>query len=394
MGFYEIIMSLSRSLIGFAISVSFIFLLLSAVPVNADSDSRICPTRTIGLSFVGDIMAHTPNFEMSDYNRIYDSVASYFQQDDLTFANLEAPVNDQMEYRTYPRFNVQSDYLTAAVKNGIEVFSIANNHINDWGMESLSGTQRAFEQLKRNSEENSHPLHWNGTRTRPQQPLISVELIPINDWRIGFTALTQFVNNSDATAQYVQIVDYRSPQQIERLLAEIKAVIADYDLFIVSYHGGAEYQREADDQKRQFFYQLAEAGVDVVWGHHPHVLQPWEVYQTSRGDMAVLMYSLGNFVSGQTWHVPADNPQHQRAWTGDSLIVQVCIQQRTNGLRVRSVGIVPISHYKVNTEERGGVEVRAYRDLLRGTGITPEWLPYYRARYAVLQEQYGLGLRE
>lgn len=335
-------------------------------------------------------MAHSPNFNMSDYNRIYDGVRPYFQRDDLTFANLEAPINDDMEYRTYPRFNVQSEYVQAAIQNGVEVFSVANNHINDWGGASIEGTERAFQALQESPQNKQRIIHANGIR-RDAQQFIAVQTVMLMNWRVGFVALTQFVNNSDSTARRVQIVDYRSDDQVARLLQEIEAVADQYDLFIVSYHGGAEYETEASAGKRRLFYALAEAGVDIVWGHHPHVLQEWEVYATATEKKSVLMHSLGNFVSGQTWYVPAGNPHHERAPTGDSVIAQVCVRKRGARLEAHRIRTVPISHYK---SPDGGVEVRLYRDLVRGHGITEEWHPYYRSRYAILRRQYRIEVAE
>ena len=380
----------------------FLFLLLCAIAVAPRSlfavsdemaiDGSRCARRganALALSFIGDIMAHTPNFSMDDYNRIYRGVARYFQSDDLTFANLEAPVNDNMEYRTYPRFNVRTEYLQAAIRNGVEVFSLANNHINDWGVASIRGTMQAFDALRRSAQQR-RPVYTNGIRDDDGR-LFTVQTIRVDNWRIGFVALTQFVNNADDSARYVQIVNYASADQVERLLSEIAPLTERYDLFVVSYHGGVEYRTESDDSKRRLFQRLADAGVDIVWGHHPHVLQPWEVYTTPTGRRAVLMHSLGNFVSGQTWFVPAADPRHSRAPTGDSVILRICLRNRAGMLVLGDVQSVPISHYKTPD---GGVEVRTYRDLLRGAGITSEWQPYYRSRYAILQRQYAIDVEE
>jgi len=367
--------------------LTLIFIALWGLPLHAQSSG---PRTPITLSFIGDIMAHAPNFNMRDYNRIYYNVREYLENDDLTFANLEAPIDDDMEYRTYPRFNVQSPYVEAAIRSSVEVFSLANNHVNDWGISSLEGTLRALRELQRDAAGAEGVIHFSGIRATANQSL-SVETIIHKRWKIGFMAVTQFVNNADQTANYVQLINYNSAADVERLLTEIERVIDDYDIFIVSYHGGLEYRIEAEEKKRELFQSLAERGVDVVWGHHPHVLQPWEVYRNARGEEALLMYSLGNFISSQTWSVPPDDPLHRRAPTGDSIIARARFTKRGGALKLLALEEIPISHYKTPERE---VEVRPYRDLLRGINITPEWREYYRARYQILQETYNIGARE
>ncbi len=64
-------------------------LLLLLVP----SPVRSLPTEPLRLSFVGDLMAHDVNYEMADYDRIYDGIRDLFLADDLTFANLELVVD-------------------------------------------------------------------------------------------------------------------------------------------------------------------------------------------------------------------------------------------------------------------------------------------------------------
>jgi len=78
------------------------------------------PPAELLLGFVGDIMAHNVNYHMADYSRIYDGVSGILRSDDLTFANLEFPVDPALPQMTYPRFNNHPAYVRAAVEAGIE----------------------------------------------------------------------------------------------------------------------------------------------------------------------------------------------------------------------------------------------------------------------------------
>ena len=62
------------------------------------------------LLFAGDIMAHKPNYSMSDYSVIWKDIAPLALSCDFSFANIEAPVDDSIPYATYPRFNMHSEY--------------------------------------------------------------------------------------------------------------------------------------------------------------------------------------------------------------------------------------------------------------------------------------------
>ena len=90
------------------------------------------------------------------------------------------------------------------------------------------------------------------------------------------------------------------PLDSSRLLAACSAAAARSDIVIVSLHWGVEYSAQPSQAQRNLAQALADVGVDVLWGHHPHVLQPMEWVTSSSGDHQMLaMYSLGNLLSDQ-----------------------------------------------------------------------------------------------
>ena len=98
-------------------------------PIDLFQPEEIPPTdNRLVLTFGGDIMAHVENFGMADYNMIYTDIEEIIQNDDFTFANLETPVHEGRAYESYPTFNVQPEYVQAAIDAGFDVFSLANNH--------------------------------------------------------------------------------------------------------------------------------------------------------------------------------------------------------------------------------------------------------------------------
>ena len=353
-------------------------------------DYRAQPVqRALVLSFLGDIMAHRPNYEMDDYARIYQGVSDILRSDSLTFANLETPVDVERPYATWPRFSVRPPYVEAAVAGGVDFFSLANNHSNDWGAEGAVRTLRAMERVRLETLAGGRGIYYGGMSASVDSGYTIVDIWR-HGWRLGVITLTHFLNDPNAGAGHVQRVDYENPQQVRELLAFIAVHRASYDILIVSYHGGREYRVAPHPPKRQFFRQLAEAGVDIVWGHHPHVLQPWEVVSTAAGARAMVVYSLGNFVSGQTWFVGAEDAALPRAFTGDSLVLQVEYGVQNGAPYLQKIEAIPISHWK---DPDGGVEVRRLHALRSAEDVGGRWRAYYHSRHEILTETFGVRRR-
>jgi poly-gamma-glutamate synthesis protein (capsule biosynthesis protein) len=165
------------------------------------------------LTFVGDIMVHTANYLTSDYSAIYASIAPLLLRDDLSFANLEFPVDPSRPFSSYPRFNGTLEYLGAAVEAGIDVFSLANNHAFDQGRDGVFQTLRALNKI---GDESYRRLHIAGTRGNLKVPFLPAE-IRIKGVRIGFLAVCQMVN-VPMPYYYVNIVDYRNRRHREYFL--------------------------------------------------------------------------------------------------------------------------------------------------------------------------------
>ena len=101
------------------------------------------------LTFAGDLMAHTVNFNMSTYDLIYTDVEKILHNDDLSFVNIETPICDALPLSTYPCFNVHTPYLRAAIGAGFDVLSLAITQMIMVKPVSMGRSQR-FGQYKKN----------------------------------------------------------------------------------------------------------------------------------------------------------------------------------------------------------------------------------------------------
>ena len=126
---------------------------------------------------------------------------------------------------------------------------------------------------------------------------------------------------------------------------EIDALRPRCDVLVVSMHWGDEYALQPSAAQRELAAFLAEHGVDLVIGHHPHVLQGVEVLPRPDGKRTVCFYSLGNFVSNQ---------QEKETLLGALLYAEIV--KEGGQASIAYWGLIPVvTHY-----ERGYTGTRVY----------------------------------
>jgi poly-gamma-glutamate synthesis protein (capsule biosynthesis protein) len=350
-----------------------VFLLVSAGCTSLRHASVTPSEQPLRMNFAGDIMAHTVNFNMPDYDKIYENVIPILRTADVSFGNLEIPVADSLPLSTYPRFNVHTPYVKAAVDAGFTVFSLANNHSNDQGTEGIIATRGVLAAM-------TPPVVSSGLRSFKDQRM-KPALFSVKGKKILFLAVTEILNSYDGAGK---LVYYVAPTIKARtaFLAELAKMRKEHpcDIFVLSIHlNEPEYVRTVNDAKRTWFAQIAEAGVDIVWGHHPHVMQDWELVTYEDGGkerQALFMYSMGNFISGQRYAPDRENPDGMREYTGDGVILQVTVSGGT-----MTVKPIPLTNY---TDPKFGPVVRPFDDAFVSS-LSDPWIRYYRARYELMQ---------
>ena len=240
---------------------------------------------SLTLLFAGDIMAHTPNFSMADYGKIWEAVTPLVSSCDLSFANIESPVMTSRAFSTYPDFNMQPTYPEAAIKAGFNVFSTANNHSNDQGLEGIQETRVWADVMEEQYKNTPRPLYFSGIRTQKDGDF-SYRIIQVKDWTVLFCAVTELLNRNTFTA-YLNYVPSR-----EETRAQFKAFLHNLraqnpcDLFVLSIHSDEpEYVADVSEGRQKYYRALLDCGVDVVWANHPHVVRGWQSVGQSETEM-------------------------------------------------------------------------------------------------------------
>ncbi|MES2623142.1 MAG: CapA family protein [Patescibacteria group bacterium] len=257
------------------------------------------PTKTISLNFVGDILAARTietTMRRAGYDYPFAKIQSELANADITFANLETPlIGNAATGKTTPggltQFRGDVDFAAALKRAGIDIVSIANNHMKDQGEAGIRSTINALDQV-----ELAHV--GAGMNLEEARGLKIMEIVteigkPI---KVGYIAY----NDADVVPSTSHATDKQSGTNImntPRLREDVAAARPQVDVLIISMHSGVEYvTAHANTKQTDFAHAAIEAGADMVIGHHPHVLQPMEIYKGK-----YIFYSLGNFVFDQPW---------------------------------------------------------------------------------------------
>jgi poly-gamma-glutamate synthesis protein (capsule biosynthesis protein) len=250
------------------------------------------PIRPVTLAFAGDVLlAGLVGAMIQDRGTEYPlaEVAPILKTADLAFANLECALTGNAVGgrfhegdRSWCSFTAPPRFGQALVDGGIDVVSLANNHTYDGGEKGLLETMATLDQFGivhvgagRDVEE---ARAWRVVRARER--------------KIAFLAYDDIdLRRPAAAASRPGIALLRDT--LPQVLEEVALAKQEADVVIVSFHWGALFGGITTPSDRQVLvaHQVIEAGADIVVGHHPHVLQPIEVY---RGK--TIAYSLGNFV--------------------------------------------------------------------------------------------------
>lgn len=308
---------------------------------------------TITLLFAGDIMAHSVNYKMSSYDKIWKDIKSVTENADLTFGNIEAPIDTTLPPSSFPNFNMPKQYVQSAINAGFDVFSLCNNHTNDQSLNGIKETIKTANLLTNENLQNKVNIYFSGLKDTPESAF-SYNLIEQNGWKIIFLPITELLNRPSYSS-YINYVtsDNESHQKLIELIKSLKEK-NPCDLFILSIHTNeTEYIRTVSDSREVFYKSLLEAGVDIIWANHAHIVKNRKVIintETQRDQL--IMYANGNTISGQRTKpdFSSKNPNGERDNTGDGLLYKITLRKNKNtgSLKLEKAEPIYITTY-INT---------------------------------------------
>jgi poly-gamma-glutamate synthesis protein (capsule biosynthesis protein) len=275
-----------------------------------------------------------------DFSPIYAEVKPLVENADMAFINQETVMaGEQFGYSGYPQFNTPQVLATTLAETGFDIVNHANNHAMDMGEEGLLATIDLWAGFP---DINCLGIQRSGEKQR---------LITKNNITLGFLAYTYDTNGIPLPKDKPWLVSLINRGTMAK---EIDALRPLCDILIVSMHWGDEYIAEPSASQLSLAAFLAEHQVDLVIGHHPHVLQRFEILPRPGGKKMFCFYSLGNFVSHQR--------QKERI-LGAFMYVEFI--KEGDKVFIADSGLIPvISHFDQNLENTRIIPLYAYNDTL------------------------------
>lgn len=240
---------------------------------------------SVRLAMAGDILLHLRLAQYEDFTSSFAAVTPMMQSYDFLIANQESPpVGNQFALSGYPLFSSPPHIIRDIQHAGVDLVTIANNHIIDKGE---AGMRTVFNNLE------DYHMPYVGAYKNEEDRSIQ-RIIEIGALKIGLLAYTYGTNGLYLPKESPFLINYLDEARIKADIEELKQLV---DVVAVSMHWGSEYAYEENDSQKYYANILNGAGADIIFGSHPHVLQPYDKLINEQGHETHTFYSLGNFFS-------------------------------------------------------------------------------------------------
>lgn len=238
---------------------------------------------------VGDALIHSAIYYdalsngVYDFNYIFTEVKPIIEKYDLKYYNQETILGGtSLGLSSYPLFNSPQEVGDAFMNMGFNLVSLATNHTLDYGERGMLSSLEYWGKQEGVIAAGSYESEES--RTTPR----IMEVKGITYTLLSYSTLTNGLRIPYGKEYLFNLYDE------EKVKEDIERVRDKVDVVMVAMHWGAEYTHTPVQEERQIANYLASLGVDIVIGTHPHVIQPIDFI-----DDTMVIYSLGNFVSGQ-----------------------------------------------------------------------------------------------
>lgn len=268
------------------------------VITEAITEPVILEPQRVSFAAAGDAIVHegiwmeaqktarnAGNGDDYDFSHLFREIADDIAAYDLSFINQETLMaGAAYGYSAYPRFNTPRELAAALIDTGFDVVNIANNHMMDMLPEGLAATIDFWD---------TQPVTLIGGYKNTED-YNTARIVTVNDVDVAFLSYCYGTNGLSMPAGYDMIIPYLDEEVIR---AQTAAAKEQSDFVVVSVHWGEDSYQGLTEQQKTFAKVFADCGVDVVVGHHPHLIQPVEWIEGQDGHRMLCAYSLGNFFS-------------------------------------------------------------------------------------------------
>lgn len=257
-----------------------------ALAINLESEASVVA--------VGDNLIHPEVYNDAktgknsfDFKPMYELVKKDIKNADIAYVNQESPLGgDDRPYHGFKRFNTPSSVAQDLVDTGFNFVNGSNNHAMDQGESGINNSIHTWDKFK---DKVLFTGVFNSQEARDEIPTKTV-----NGIKVSMLSYTFGTNGIKPSHPYT--INTFDETQIKK---DVKEAKKHSDAVIVSAHWGNEGHHMENKTQERYAKVFADAGVNVVLGMHPHVIEPVKWVKGKDGNKTLVAYSLGNFLNGQ-----------------------------------------------------------------------------------------------
>ncbi len=275
--------------------------------------------------------------ENYDFKPLYEPVKYLIEGADVAILNQETIISESNPVRGADGgallFNSPPEAADAVIDLGFDVFTMANNHLLDFGASALEESINFW-----NEKAETYDLTILGAYL-DEDDSENIRVREVNGVKIAFLAYAEHINGfSIPSDSSLRVVMNYEEDVIER---QIKKADEIADAVIVSAHWGVEDTHLVSEDRIELADKMVNWGADVILGCHTHTAESMEWIERDDGTKGFVYYSMGNFICCQT-----DNFN----LVGEMPDFDIVVDGATGETRLEDVGCIPnIIHYEANS---------------------------------------------
>ena len=317
---------------------------------NKDNDTK--KDNKLSLIMAGDVLIHSSVYDDAyedgkyNFDKMLSLIKPIVKNYDLAFYNQESILGGtKLGLSSYPAFNSPQEVGEAFTSVGFNLVSLANNHTLDLGKKGIINSTDYWKTKKDVLTSGSYSSLKNRN---------NIEIKEINGIKYALLAYTTTTNGVKPKNDYY--VNVYNEKQVKK---DVEQIRDEVDLLLVSMHWGDEYNTNVTSEQETIAKYLSNLDVDIIIGHHPHVIEPIDYI-----DDTLVIYSLGNFLSGQ-------EGMDRRV----GLMVSVDIEKNDDGIYISApTATLTYTYYK---EKKVKTNFKIYPFDKLSNNILPRYERYY-----------------
>jgi len=273
-----------------------------------------------------------------DFSPIYKNVKDIIAEADIAYLNQESLIGGSSgSVYGYPCFNTPNAMGETVVDVGFDIINVAHNHMLDSGNTNYLTHCNDFFESRDVDVLGCYP---NAESTN------NIKIIEKNGIKIAFLTYTYSTNGITLDSKNPFVVPFFDEELIRK---QVQIAKENSDFIIASCHWGNENTHTLNSFQKNQAEFLCELDVDLILGMHPHCIQPMEWKTSPTGKKILVVYSLGNFVSGMDRGI--NN-------LGCMLSLDIKKDLQTNEVTIAEPQVIPfVNHYtkaeKVANDDKG-----------------------------------------